>query len=104
MAQNHSSYHKIGQFYKGRGVGGKENVECCCISFVYLDGNYSINFWVSLFTSVQLLNMPTAGSRNLVKHLNQDEEQSKCFSTSIFRSFLFPFLFFLPQVLTDKMV
>ena len=55
-------------------------------------------------TSVQLLNMPTAGSRNLVKHLNQDEEQSKCFSTSIFRSFLFPFLFFfLPQVLTDKM-
>ena len=94
MAQNHSSYHKIGQFYKGRGVGGKENVECCCISFVYLDGNYSINFWVSLFTSVQLLNMPTAGSRNLVKHLNQDEEQSKCFSTSIFRSFLVPFLFF----------
>ena len=38
--------------------------------------------------------MPTAGSRNLVKHLNQDEEQSKCFSTSIFRSFLVPFLFF----------
>ncbi|KAM7439404.1 minichromosome maintenance-related protein [Porites harrisoni] len=26
---------------------------------------------------VQLLNMPTAGSRNLVKHLNQDEEQKK---------------------------
>ena len=29
------------------------------------------------FYRVQLLALPTVGTRNLVRHLNQDEEQSK---------------------------
>ena len=33
-------------------------------------------FWL-LLCSVELLALPTVGTRNLVKHLNQDEEQSK---------------------------
>ena len=36
-------------------------------------------FNVCLFssTSVELLALPTVGTRNLVKHLNQDEEERK---------------------------
>ena len=50
---------------------------------------FLIEMKLFFFFSVELLTLPTVGTRNLVKHLNQDEEQSKYFQQNEFYCFFF---------------